>query len=88
MWISKVEDLSEQKDSIQLNSHMSNQNFMRSMSTGGRRSIGMVAMSDLTRESAAFVTFSRSSIRQSGAIQSAAPTASLSGVDMNLFSAD
>ena len=87
MWISKVEDMNSNEDSVQVNSPLNTaagkQNLLRSTMSAARRPIRTVNLSELTRESAAFVTFSQSSVRQSTTY-----AATLSGVDETLFAAD
>lgn len=87
LWISKVEDINSNEDSVQLsnpiNDSMSRQSYLRSTTAATRRPIRSINLSELTRESAAFVTFSQSSVRQSTTY-----TATLSGVDETLFAAD
>ena len=83
LWISKVDDLVSSEDSVQVNSSLnrdSNQNFF---GTGVRRPIKTVGLSEITRDTSAIVTFSQASVKQSVSY-----AASLSGVDINLFSAD
>ena len=83
LWISKVEDTNSNENSVQINNQMDNQHYMRSMMHSTRRSGRTVGLSELTRESAAFVTFSQNSVKQS-----AAYSTSLAGVDETLFAAD
>lgn len=85
LWISKVEDFNsnEQKDSVQVNNQLSNQNYLRSAMTVARRPMRTINLSELTRESAAFVTFSKTSMNRATTYAT-----TLSGVDETLFSAD
>ena len=83
VWISKVEDFNSNDDSVQINNQMNKQSFLRSTMNAARRPLNTVNISELTRESAAFVTFSQSSVRQSTAYAT-----SLANVDETLFAAD